>query len=218
MFGAMQDVTIHQNACRNFGKRTMLVVCAWVVLVCASTVQAAAIGEFSSSGRIGYALAAPLLFVDDPDGETKSTYLFQPFTVVYTDKLVSTARFWSEVYYQEGSLTPSPQEIGQAFKRLGARLSIQSHLNLTLPGKPWFGVGLQVEQENYSLRHTVDEEGFLLQNYPDRDNLALSVLVDAATEWRLSRRWDVSGKAVYALPVNKGIAEIAIAAVFLYSF
>ena len=131
---------------------------------------------------------------------------------------MSTARFWSEVYYQEGTLDPTSKEIGQAIKRVGARLSIQSHLNLALPGKPWFGVGLQVEQENYSLRHTVDEYGFLLQTYPDRETLAVSVLVDAATEWRLSRRWDLSGKAAYAIPVNNGIAELAFAAVFLFSF
>lgn len=194
----------------------MLLACG--LFVCMPNVEAAAIGEFSTSGRIGYALAAPILFVDDPDGQTQTTYMLQPFNLVYTDRLVSTARFWSEVYYQEGTLDPTSKEIGQAIKRVGARLSIQSHLNLALPGKPWFGVGLQVEKENYSLRHTVDEDGFLLQTYPDRETLAVSVLVDAATEWRLSRRWDLSGKAAYAIPVNNGIAELAFAAVFLFSF
>lgn len=214
----MQHAKISRYTCYGLSKAAVLPVVTGGLFLLMSNVYAAAIGEFSSSGRIGYAVATPVLFVNDPDGETQEAYTLLPFDFIYTNRWSGAQRFWTEVYYQENTLNPTTHEIGQAITRLGARFTLQSRLNLLLPGKPWFGVGLQIAQENYSLRHTIDEEGFLLEAYPDRDTLAVSMLMDAATEWRLSRRWDVGAKGMYALPINDGAAELSVAAVFLYSF
>ena len=42
---------------------------------------------------------------------------------------------------------------------------------------PWLGLGLDLSRSDYSKRHTVDSDGFLLERFSDRDETGLGLVI-----------------------------------------
>ncbi len=190
---------------------------ALLALVMSGEVTAAAIGMPESTARVGYAAGFSRLVVDDPAGSTAAKWAVQPFTLIYTDWLTSGLRYWAEVYYHTASLDAGPNKIGQDVSRSGARLSVQRGVNLG-GWSPWLGAGLVVSRDDYSGRHTEDEDGFLLSAYADRAETGVGLALQAVSEWPLSRQWDLSAKLEQVIPVSGGVGETALSFGILYRY
>ena len=180
-------------------------------------VSAAAIGLPENTARVGYAVGASRLTVNDPDGPTKAVVDVAPLTLIYTDWLPGGWRYWAEGYYFSASLAGSASDIGQQVSRIGARLAVQRNLQLW-KWSPWLGLGLDVSHNHYSKRYTVDSDGFLLNTYADRSGFALGITAQIVNEWALARDWDMSVKLEHVFPAIGGITETALSVGVLYRY
>jgi hypothetical protein len=171
-----------------------------------------------STAKIGYAAGAVHLSVDDSKGDTSDDWAILPITLIYTDWLMRDIRFWTDFYYYETDLDASTRNVGQNVERYGLRLSLQKSLRVSPLWAPWFGIGLDVSQTQYSDRHTVDEEGFLLERYADRDETAVSLIVNVLSEWSLTKKWSAGVKLEQAIPINADITDSRAYAVVLYKY
>ena len=195
-----------------------ILVTALLGLLLNNSVLAAAIGlPEENTARIGYLVGVSQFAVDDPDGPTESVVDIQPLTLVYTDFLPHGWRYWAEAYYFAATLDGNAGDIQEDVSRIGARLSLQYNLYL---GKwsLWMGAGLDVSNNQYTTRYTVDSDGFLLQSYPDRSDTAWGIPVQIISEWPLARDWDLAAKLEHVFPVSGGITESSLSAGILYRY
>ncbi|NOZ51830.1 MAG: hypothetical protein GXP08_01615 [Gammaproteobacteria bacterium] len=168
--------------------------------------------------HIGYAAGIANVNVGDPDSSTKRVWIFQPFKLIYTDKITSgfPYRYWTELYYQEVSLDASVTDIGQFIKQYGIRVSMQRKMWRTSGWNTWFGAGFDIAQTNYADRHLIDNDGFLTTRFEDREEGEFGVLINFSGEIGLAQNVVFSVKVEQAFVADKGIDTLSLSAVFLY--
>jgi hypothetical protein len=176
------------------------------------------LGLPQSTAKIGYSAGFVWLSVDDPDGDTKNSTGGQPVGLIYTDWFIGDFRYWSELFYYSASLDSSITNIGQDVERYGVRFSMQKSFRIVEKWAPWFGVGLDLSQAKYTLRHTKDNEGFLAERFPDRDEVAVSLLVNAISEWTIARDWSVALKLEQSIPLSSDVTEFLVSGAVLYRY
>ncbi|HEX22162.1 MAG TPA: hypothetical protein ENH21_01885 [Chromatiales bacterium] len=150
---------------------------------------------------IGYAIGATQVSVDDPRGDTETVWALQPATLIYTARLMSGVRYWSELYYYTANLGAAMDRIGQDVEQFGLQVSLQKSLPVSPGWVTWFGAGIGVSQTNYTTRYTIDNEGYLLARYPDRSDTGAALLLNFVSEWSLSRNWSLGVKLEQAVAV-----------------
>ena len=122
------------------------------------------------------------------------------------------------MYYFDTSLEATSTDIGQNISSFGVRFSLQKSFRLTKSWSPWFGAGVDVSSTKYSARHTMDSEGFLLQQFDDRDEIGVSLLVNFVSEWVLHKEWSFAAKLEQSIPLSDGITQFSAMAVLLYRY
>ena len=176
------------------------------------------LGLPESTAKIGYSAGFLWLSVDDPDGDTESATGGQPVGLIYTDWLFGDFRHWTELYYYSASLDASSKNIGQDVERYGARFSLQKNFRIVQKWAPWVGLGLDVSQAKYTLRHTKTDDGFLDQRFDDRDEVAVALLVNAVSEWTVARNWSVALKLEQSIPLSSDVTEFLVSGAVLYRY
>lgn len=168
---------------------------------------------------VGYSIGAALVSVDDPAGSTESSWTLQPISLVYTARLWGNgARYWSEFYYYKAMLDASSTKIGQDAERYGMRLSLQKNLKIAPKFSAWLGAGIDISQENFMTRHTVDSDGFLIKAYPDREGTSVAGVVNAVSEWPLAHAWNIAAKLEHTIPIDGHITESLVSVILLYRY
>lgn len=195
-------------------------ICIVVIAFLSSiqTLSAAPLGLPQSTAKIGYSAGVARVSVDDPEGQTKSNIGGQPIGLIYTDWFLGGYRYWTEAYYYSATLDDTSNNIGQDVERYGLRFSLQKNFRIVQAWAPWLGAGLDVSQAKYTVRHTKDSEGFLLNQYPDRSETAVSLLVNAVSEWSLSQDWSVALKLEQSIPLSSDVSEFLVSGVLLYRY
>jgi hypothetical protein len=64
--------------------------------------------------------------------------------------------------------------------------------HLALP--PCFGAGIDLSEEKFTARHSVDSDGFLTAVYPDREKTTLASVINIVSEWPLAQDWFIAAK------------------------
>ena len=187
---------------RYHNKHSIRLSLALCLLLGVAGAQAAALGQPLRQSMVGYALGAVSVSVHDPDGETAETWAFQPVTLIYSARLASGIRYWSELDYFQTSLDASSTRVGQDVKQLGLRLSLQKSLPVSPAWVTWLGIGLGARHTAYSNRHTVDADGFLLARFADRRQTRAEAVLNFVSEWSLSRDWRLGLTLEQALAAN----------------
>ena len=199
-------------------KNTKLIAGMLMLFVSFST-YGAALGQPKRTSMVGYGIGAALVSVDDSAGSTEATWALQPITLVYTARVWSSSlRYWSELYYYKTMLDASSTKIGQDAERYGVRLSFQKNLKILPNFSAWFGAGLDISQEKFTTRHTVDSDGFLIKAYPDREGKNLAGIVNVVSEWSLPRNWIIAAKFEQSIPADGHITESLAAVTLLYRY
>jgi hypothetical protein len=176
------------------------------------------LGLPQNTAKIGYSAGVTRVSVSDPDGPTKSNIGAQPFGLIYTDWFLGGYRYWSEAYYYSATLDDSGDNVGQDVERYGLRFSLQKNFRILQSWAPWLGAGLDLSQAKYTLRHTKDSEGYLLDKYPDRSEVAVSLLVNAVSEWSIARDWSLAFKLEQSIPLSSDVSEFLVSGVLLYRY
>lgn len=187
-------------------------------LISGGSALAEAIGMPTQPGRVGITFGSAYFSVDDPAGDSRGDWAVHPFNLVYSKRFNPRWRYWTELFYQQGSLDADASNMGLTIKQAGARLSLQRSIDLGPVWTPWFGAGVQFSRDRLVHRYTVDSQGFLLQHLPDRNSSEMAVVLNASSEWRLEWDWDIGIKIEQALPVDDGVKTFTAALMFLYRF
>jgi len=194
--------------------RILLVLLLWTPHYCAG----APLGLPGNTAKIGYGIDYAFLQVNDPDGDTRPEWNVQPVNLIYTDWLFGDIKQWTEIYYFDSSLDASSNDIGQNINSVGVRFSLQKSFRVTTSWSPWLGVGVNVSSTKYTARHTVDSDGYLLQQYNDRDEFGVSLLINFVSEWILGKEWSVAAKLEQSIPLSDDITQFSAMAVLLYRY
>ena len=175
-----------------------------------------------STAKIGYSAGLARVSVDDPDGQTESNIGGQPFGLIYTDWFLGGYRYWSEVFYYSATLDDANDNVGQDVERYGLRFSLQKNFRIVQAWAPWLGAGLDVSQAKYTQRHTKYSEGFYKgfrkDIYPDRTEVAVSLLVNAVSEWTIGRDWSLAFKLEQSIPLSSDVSEFLVSGALLYRY
>jgi len=186
-------------------------------IVCVATAHAAAIGEVERTDRFGYALSVAYLSVDDSDGDTEGEWEVLPLNFIYTNQWLGGFRYWVEGFYQETTLDASTNDVGQDVERYGLRLALQHRATMIEAIQLFGGIGLVLSKDDFTKRHTVDNDGFLKQSYSDQTDNNVGFQVDVMSEWEINRRWDIAARALYEVPITNGVEEFSVSLVLLYT-
>ena len=179
----------------------------------------AALGHPQRTSMLGYSIGAALVSVDDPEGNTKASWTLQPITLIYTARVWSNSiRYWSELYYYRAKLDADLTKIGQNAERYGTRLSFQKSLPVSPKLSVWFGAGMDISRAKYTTRHIVDNDGFLIKAYPDREETTLSAVINVASEWFATPSWAIGAKLEQSIPFDGHIKESTAAVTLLYRY
>jgi hypothetical protein len=197
---------------------SLIVICAASFLLTMQHCYAAPLGLPKNTAKIGYGIGAAYMSVDDPDGDTNNSLAVLPFNFIYTDWLVSDIRYWTELYYYQTTLDADDKNIGQDVESYGIRFSLQKSFRWTRSWSPWLGAGIDVSNASYTVRHTVDSDGYLIQAYPDREETNVSLLLNIVSEWSLQRDWTLGAKLEQSIPISADIIELSAIITILYRY
>lgn len=184
----------------------------------AQAAQAAAIGEIERTAKIGFAVSALNLSIDDPDGSTGTETEVSPVNLFYTDLFLEDYHYWAEFFYQSATFEASTSNIGQEVSRLGFRMSIQKEFNVSPTWKMLGGVGAYVSKEEFTDRFTKAEDGFLLDRYADRSENILGALIEGVVTRNIGERWDLMFRGAYEIPFGDGVEALSVSAGLMYGF
>jgi len=172
--------------------------------------------QAAEGARLGYGLSLSNVTVEDPDGNVPTSTDFGFLNFYFFDELWRDTRYYAEFVKLATDIDAEPSKIGQDISSTGLRTSFQKRWRLGRSFKPWIGLGIGVFQEEFTQRYTVDNAGFLLVTFPDRDVSSVMLSVDAMNEWSLSERFDIGVRLLYALPLDDGSKGISATAMLLY--
>ena len=178
----------------------------------------AAIGMPESTLRIGYGIGLANLSIEDPNGPAESKSIFQPFRVIVTDWFRGDVRYWGEFYYQDATLKASQTSVGQSVSQYGLQLSAQKSFYVNAIWSPWLGVGVDLSQNSYSSRHTVDDDGFLQNRFADRSEIDPGLIFNLISETELNRDWEMGVKLEQRLSITDGIDQLSLSVFVLNHF
>lgn len=199
-------------------KITELII-GMLILLVSSSIYGAALGQPQRTAMLGYGVGAAFVSVDDPAGSTNSSWTLQPITLTYTARIWGNGfRYWSELYYYQAKLDASPTKIGQDAERYGMRLSFQKRLQTIPSFSTWFGAGIDISQEKFTTRYTIDSDGFLIKAYPDLEETSMAAIINIVSEWSVTRDWIIAAKLEQSIPTNGQISESLATITLLYKY
>lgn len=176
---------------------------------------AAAIGEIpEKSLRAGLLAGMSHADVDDPDRPTDAESYLR-LAVLGAARLETNRRLLGELSYHRFDTDPGGRNIGQDVRRLGAALSYQAKLS-RWPLQPWAGVGLGYSRDRFEERVTVAPDGFLDRRFPDREENAFALVLNATTQRAWIRGWDVGVHVQYEQPLSGDVSTFTVAGVLLF--
>lgn len=178
----------------------------------------AALGLPENTSRVGYSLSVNRIHVNDPEGSTSAVYAIQPVKFIYTDWWKKGNRYWLELYYQQANLAASVNHIGLQFSQSGLNYFIQKNYLLNEVFRPWIGIGVGASVARYQKRHSVDDEGYLLNTFSDRQQYLLDILLSVDNEWQVTKTSTIGGQFFQRIPVNGGITESMLSVYYLVRY
>ena len=199
--------------------KQILILCFCVLSgITFSTNVNAVLGLPENTARLGYSLGIAKLDIDDPDGFTNTSYTVQPYKLIYTDWWQNGNRYWLEAFHQQTTIKPSEKFIGQHVKHTGVNFLIQKNYQINADIRPWLGMGMGFSVEQYSKRHTIDKEGFLLEKYSDRKTKSIGVLLNLVNEWQVSKTSTIGGSLFQRISLNREITESLFSVYYLVRY
>ena len=189
-----------------------------LVFICclSASVFASAFGLPKSTLKYGVGTYAGLYSVNDPKGGTLQKPYVQPYNFIISDWLPNASKYHAEFYYNSMSFDAEADKIGQNATQYGSRISGLVTLGRFKSIHPWFGLGVDLSYSEFSERHRIDSDGFLVQQYSNRQNLNASLIMQLMNEWQIERYWDAGIKAQYTLPVTDSVESKAVAVYLMY--
>ncbi len=155
--------------------------------------------------RYGWSPSFVALSIDDPDGNTNSSSELQLLggTVIYP--LSRSTRTLVSLSLYDFELDAGVNKIGQGVESLSIAGSYQWKFKMSRKFKPWLGVGLNINMDELTNRHTIDQDGYLAQTYTDREETSIGINLGASHEWDISDGILMGLNIEYLIPLGESL-------------
>ncbi len=163
-----------------------------------------------SSIRFGYMPRFINFAVNDPDGSTDTASEIQPLGGMIAYKLGRGSRIFSYISIYEFDLEYGFNKIGQTVESTAFGVYYQSEFKFGRTLKPWLGVGGTINIDEFTNRADTDSGGFLLNTYPDRDEIHSNLGLLASQEWKISDALSLGLNFEYLIPISETLEGFSI--------
>lgn len=177
---------------------------------------AAAIGQFEPTLRFGVGTKINRVSVNDDIGSSTTIMSNQSLSAYFTDWFVKDTRYLSEVYVANYAFKADVKHPGQVLSQQGLRFSVQTNPMTWRNFSPWIGGGLALANTSYRKRHTVDEDGYLLEEFENASKPGLSILVNIMEKLELTPNFQVAAKLEYNYPLVQSTEELSFGFILFY--
>lgn len=192
-------------------------------IILASIISLASMSSVADKGDIY--LGAGTYFgqyqFNEPEFTTETTDVFAPlfyggwhFTAIDAIEF-GTASFDEQI---GGGRNAGPNEQGLDYESQQFYLQYNRKFRLARYIKPWVGLGVVSNTITASNKFETDQDGFLLQAFPDRDSTELSALFSIKQEFFLSEKIAFVPQVRYEQAFADGPEGFSFAATFQYVF
>lgn len=132
------------------------------------SVSVSSVGNCESKFKWGVAPYYGSYLVKDPEGESKSGNEVFLLNFATSYDLGRDTRLWAEAGVIEFEVSPGVDSVSQKADVISISTSYQMRFRLSRFFQPWVGVGLSVNQAEYSNRYLVDSDGFFAREFENR--------------------------------------------------
>lgn len=195
--------------------KSILIFCLFLVM---QTSYASALGLPANTARVGYGMGTSYATFDDPVASSNKSWSQTPIQVIYTDWFIGGSRYWADINLSETIIDSGGSKTHQIVRSYGARLSIQNTLYAMQGWSPWIGAGVELNRVNYSKRHTTDEDGYLLQRFPNAHENNIGLIVNLMGEGMITRKISLGGRIEQFYAVTNTNHSFTMNIVALYRF
>jgi len=169
-----------------------------------------------AQSMFGYGVSVGEYQVNDPDGQTQPTSDDSIVHILYMNQMSRDKRWYAEYYQITVEYEAQANYIGQEVKTKGVNLAFQKRFSFTRSIRPWFGFGVNLTSNEFTKRHTVDEDGYLVQSYDDRSDETLSLLIDAAFDIDLTDDLSLDVRLQHTEPFSDSVISNTITFILFY--
>jgi hypothetical protein len=181
--------------------KLILLASCWLAV---QNVFASAIGLKKSTIKLGVQTSAGFYEWADKQGATRRTSELTSPELVFSNWLSGNNRLWLELYNHQYAQVATQEHVGKFIDFWGVRLSNAKLIDSNDFFTPWLGAGLDARFYSESKRHTIDQDGYLAERFPDTRGQNVYVFGFMHKEWKLNTNLLWGLKAVYAVnPATK---------------
>lgn len=175
-------------------------------------------GLISSSSKIklGFGTAINRTSVSDNIGQTNSAVSAQALSIYFSNYFIKDTRYLSEVHISNYGFEADETHIGQEVSQLGFRFSVQKKQRIVNNLSPWIGAGLGLSNSSFKKRHSVDSDGFLIEQYDNKTEPGFSVLLNVMEKWSLNSDLEIAAKIEYSLPVMQAVSRVSVGFILFF--
>ena len=187
-------------------RRTLIIFTSWLIAM--SNAQAERFAWMPSYSSVS---------VSDPDGNTKDFTGLLPFEFSYIGDGKRSRIVWGAAFY-DFNIDATTSNIGQDITGFEVNGVWAHKWAASRSFKPWLGIGFSASVLEFTSRHTIDTDGFLNQNFEDREDTIVNVILNATHEWSINKTfyWGVSLE--YKVPIGDGLDILALKGIGSYKF
>lgn len=188
----------------------------FIVLLISFSLPPISATSFARDWKAGLMIGGAVSAVDDPAGSTElkvhPSYLNGIATIPYG----RDRRIFTQIFYNEFDLDQSRNKVGAKTKSLGLNTSYQWKLRLSRQWKPWIGAGLGFSSDSFENRFLLDQDGFVMQRFLDREDEAINLILNASMTLKRMNFFDLGGHVQVDVPISGDITRFTIAGTILF--
>ncbi|MDH5302104.1 MAG: hypothetical protein OEW58_12155 [Gammaproteobacteria bacterium] len=177
----------------------------FLLLLLTSSSCFALLGAPINTSSYAFGTGPASVTITDPDGERTTTHSSNLMSLAYSDWWHQDIRYWLQWQLLNADSQARGQEVGQSIQQQSVSLSLQKIWPLHSQFKPWLDIGLQAAYNQYSLRHTISDDGYLQQRFADRSSLSLGLITAMQAQWEMQHDWSVGFRAQQTLVPGNNI-------------
>jgi len=166
--------------------------------------------------QLGFGTKISRVSVSDDIGQTNKINSTQALSIYFTNIYKKNIRYLSEVYIANYAFEADVSHIGKEVSDMGFRFSMLMNKALFGDFSPWFGVGFDFSNSSYKKIHTVDNDGFLLDEYRSESKPSLGVLLNIMEKWQINSDLDIAAKFEYILPITDSVGGVSLGFIIFF--
>ncbi|MCP4492571.1 MAG: hypothetical protein GY820_35485 [Gammaproteobacteria bacterium] len=187
-----------------------------VILVTLMILLSSNVKAVESDIRVGYLPSLVNLGVDDPNGSTNTASEVQYLGAMAIYEMSRNDRLYAYITLYDFELDAGQNKIGQEVESTSLAIYYQSNFKLSRSFKPWLGAGAVINIASYTNRYDTDIDGYLLNNYADRDDTSVSLGLSASKEWEFNDSFSWGLNLEYLVPIGDTLEGFTVGVSLIY--